>query len=478
MIERKHVHFIGICGTAMAPLAKALRDQGWRVTGSDKGIFPPMSDYLKQNAIDFYVGFHPERMGNPQLVVVGNYIGTSNPEYVAVRERGIPFHSYPEILSQFLIRHESIIVAGTYGKTLTTALLAWIWEMADRRPSYMVGGLVRNFQDGVRIADSQWSVVEGDEYPSSRWNLVPKFSYYRPKYVLLTGAAWDHADVYTTEESYLKVFNMLIRSIPPEGLIVAAMERPHTSTVLEEARASVLSYNRRGEGYADWSLEILARDKNGVTLTFHGARGETIGPCHCSVLGDLNLDHFAGAVGLARYCGIPTDAILRAVETFKGVRRRMEVRGNIQEVTVVDDFAHSPAKAATTLKGLRLHFPHSKIIAVFEPNVGNRVASTEPLYQNAFRDADVVMIPRLSIAKTGKDEEERMDGVKLATVIQAGRGSTSSSSKGVMYEPEDGTLVARITKIAQPGDVVVFMGSHGFRGMIEQTLTALSSSRA
>jgi len=462
----KHIHFIGICGTAMAPLAKALQERGWRVTGSDKGIFPPMSDYLRENAIEFYVGFHPDRIGNPECVVVGNYIGPSNPEYAAVRERGIPVRAYPEVLAEYLIKEESIVVAGTYGKTATSALLAWIWETAGRNPSYMSAGRLANFPDGVRITESAWSIVEGDEYPASRWKPVPKFDFYAPKYLLLTGVSWDHADVYLTPDDYLRAFERLVRAVPDEGMIVAAIERPHVRTLLEKADTAILHYNRKGEGHADWSLEIAARSPHDTTLVFHSAAGEHIGPCRVPVLGDQNLDHYAGAVGLARYCGISADAIVHALETFQGVRRRMEVRGTVNGVAVVDDFAHSPVKASAGLRALRLHFPRAKIIAVFEPNVGSRVVAARPLYRNAFADADAVIIPRLSLSKQAEGEEERMDGEALAQVL-------NEDGISVAYEPDDEALIAHITQIAQTGDVIVFFGSHGFRGMIEQTLIHL-----
>lgn len=464
----KHIHFIGICGTAMAPIANACKVLGWRVTGSDKGIFPPISEYLKVRGIEYYVGFHPERIGDPDLVAVGNFIGPSNPEFVSVRKRGLRYTSYPELLRQFLIQPESIVVAGTYGKTMTTALCAWIWETAGMHPSYMAAGILNNFSDGVRIADTKWSIVEGDEYPASRWNPVPKFTYYRPKYLLLTGVEWDHLDVYPAEEDYLNAFKNLIHSIPSDGMIVAAIERPNVNVLLDDADAAILHYNRKGEGQADWSLEIVARDGQGATLIFHGARGETIGPCQCAVFGDQNLDHFAGAVGLARGCGIPSPVIKDALETFKGVRRRMEIRGKVNGVTVVDDFAHSPAKVSATLKGLHLHFPRAKVVAVFEPNGGSRVATAKSMYAHAFENDDVMFIPRLSSTKTAEGEEARMDGGELVDVIR-------EEGREAVYEPDDNALVIRIHQIVRPGDVVVFLGSHGFRGMIERTLIALES---
>jgi len=496
----KYVHFIGICGTAMAPIAKMLKDQGWRVTGSDKGIYPPMSDYLRDNGIEFYVGFHPEKIGNPRFAVVGNYIGPSNPEFQSVQVRGIPYRSYPEVLSRTLIKPESIVVAGTYGKTTNAALLAHIWEQAGRNPSYMAAGILKNLNDGVRNTESAWSIVEGDEYPSARWDRKPKFMYYHPKYLLLTGVEHDHLDVYPTEEKYVEIFRNLVETAPQDGLIVAAADRPNVELVLKTARARVIRYGRvraRASTSApigaeinpaptlEWTLGILNRTNGKAKIIVHGPN-ESIAPCTLSLLGDESLDHIAGAVALARHTGIPPETITRALENFRGVRRRLEVRGVARGVTVIDDFGHSPGKARASLKAVRLSYPEAHIITVYEPNVSSRVVSSKSLYDDSFSEANFVIIPRLSVTKVGEGEETRMSGEELAEVVQGSctsgagcagsRPFTSSARReatNAVYEPSDDAIITRIKKIARSGDVVVFMGSHGFRGMIEQTLKAL-----
>ena len=467
MIAKRHIHFIGICGTAMAPVAKMFKDRGWRVTGSDKGIYPPLSDYLKQNKIDYYVGFHPERIGNPDTAVVGNYISLLNPEFCAIRERGVPYQSYPEALREYVIKSHSIVVAGSYGKTITTALLAWIWECAGRCPSFMAGGIVRNFPDSVRSNDSSWSIVEGDEYPACRWNPVPKFSFYKPRFLLLTGVQWDHADIYTTEESYIDVFAQLVKSVPLDGLICAALDRPHVRDVLKKASAPVAWYGRMGSG-ADWSTEVTYQ-KNATRMTFYGPSNETIGPVDVPLLGSIAFDHFAGAVALARATGIDQAAIMQALASFQGVRRRLEIRGVVNEVSVIDDFAHSPSKAKSTIDAVKQIFSLGRVIVVFEPNVGNRLRSSAPSYRDAFNSANIVIVPHLSATKHNEDTEVRLDGAQLAQIID----SSNPDIKEVLYIDDDIQVIQKLQKSAQPGDCILFLGSHGFRGMIEQTLKCL-----
>ncbi len=465
----KHVHFIGICGTAMAPIAAMMGRAGWSVTGSDKGIFPPMSEYLTRAGVSYYVGFHPERMKKPDLVVVGNYLGPSNPELVAARTHDILCQSYPEVLAQYFIKPESIVVAGTYGKTTMTALLAWIWDTAGKDPSYMSAGILKNFPDGARMGKSDWSIIEGDEYPASRAHPVPKFSYYRPKYLLLTGAQHDHLDVYPREEEYVALFSTLVGSMPEHGLVVAASDRPHIEEILTHAAAPIVRYARKESVTPhDWSFALHERNKGATTFSILGPHGESLGPLRTMLLGDESLDHFAGAAALADHCGISPKHIARALETFQGVRRRLEVRGEAAGITVIDEFGHSPSKASAALRAIKLSFPEAHIIAVYEPNVGSRVESARALYHDAFIHAHTVLVPKLSSTKFKAEDEPRMDGNALARAIKEGNPTCE-----VHFEGNDETLVATIKKIARRGDVVIFLGSHGFRGMIEQTLATL-----
>jgi len=452
----KHVHLIGMCGVTMAPLGKMFLDLGWKVSGSDAGIFPPMSDYLKQfPKINFYPGFHPEKVGNPDLVVVGNFIGPNNPEVQYVIKKNIPRKSFPEVLQEFVIKENSIVVVGTYGKTTIAALLALILEKAGKNPSYMSGGILKNFPDGIRSTNSNWSVVEGDEYFADRWSNKSKFFYYHPKYLVLTSVKWDHMDVFKTEEIYIDNFKNLISTMPADGFIVANRKGTNVARALENAPCKVMWYER---------LEPEARTiENGVALfRITDETGESR-ECKTRIIGDHMLENIIAAATLAREIGIEIDTIAEAINTFEGIRRRLEIRGKTQnEAYVIDDLAHSPTKANASLDALKTWYPNSKVFAVFEPNVGARTPESLPSYDNAFDSADEVIIPRLSNVKT-VENEERLDGKELSEYLQ----THSRDNLGITLIEDDEKLIARLKEKPKKDDIVVFLGSHGFRGMIE-----------
>lgn len=456
----KHVHLIGICGVTMAPLGKMFLDLGWKVSGSDAGFFPPMSDYLKRfPKINFYPGFHPEKVGNPDFVVVGNFIGPNNPEVQYVIEKNIPRKSYPEVLQEFVIKENSIVVVGTYGKTTITALLAWILEKAGKNPSYMSGGILKNFKDGIRSTNSNWSVIEGDEYFADRWSNKSKFFYYRPKHLLLTSVKWDHMDAFKTEETYIDNFKNLISTMPADGFIVANQKGNNVARALENAPCRVVWYKR---------LEPEERTIENDIASFRITnKKKESRECKTRIIGDHMLENIVAAVTLASEIGIDVDVIVGAVNTFEGARRRLEIRGKtIKEAYIVDDLAHSPTKAAASLDALKIWYPNSKVFAVFEPNIGARTPESLPSYDNAFDNADEVIIPRLSTLKTVEDKK-RLDGKELSEYLQ----THSRDSLDVTLIEDDEKLITYLKEKPKKDDIVVFLGSHGFRGMIERVIS-------
>lgn len=459
----------------MAPVAKMFKDLGWKVTGSDKGFFPPMSTYLQTAGVEFYPGWHPERMSNsntetrisksgyPDLVVVGNFVGMSNPEFVFVRENGIPYKSYPEVLAEYVIRDESVVVAGTYGKSTIAAAMAWVLETDERNPSYMSGGILKNFPDGVRSTDSEWSVVEGDEYSTSRWDSRPKFAHYKTKYLILTSTKWDHTDIYATEEDYRQVFVDLVKSVPEDGYIVYNIDAVDAE-IVAQAKCTVDGYSAEGG--------IVERD-GGVTRFDLGEDHQTQ-LFETSLIGRHNIGNLRALVKMGRVVGVGEEVLHKAVRSFEGVRRRLEVR-NVRAngrspVRVVDDLAHSPEKVRAGLAALREWYPDARLRVVFEPNIGSRTQEALPLYDGAFEQADEVLVPRLSKAKK-REGVEWVDGEQLVEQI---RSVGVQHAVPVQYVEDDEQLVARLTD-AKKGDVVAFMGSHGFRGMIDEVVEKLGS---
>lgn len=461
----QHIHFIGICGVAMSAIAIAFHKKGWKVTGSDVGFYPPISTHLKEEGVEYYPGWHVENMtkyGNPDIVVVGNVASSTNPEWEYVQEKHIPYKSYPEIIAEYFLRDHSIVCAGTYGKTTTSALLSHILVEADKHPSYMFGGLTQNnTMPSACIDQGQYSVVEGDEYKTARWDSRPKFKLYSPTHVLLTAVSWDHADIYPTEQHYFNEFYDLVNAVPNTGYIVANTDQPGVTQVLKQrtSTARLISYGTKDQEY---TYSNLTQTTQGISFTI--THKQTAYAIQSPMIGAYMAENITGAFALANTIGISTETSIQSIASFTGMKRRLEKRLD-NNITVIDDIAHSPEKAASVLQTLRTVYT-GNIIAVFEPNGGNRQKEAIPQYAQAFNAATTVFIPRLTTIKTNPhDPNPPMDGNTLAHIV-------AKTHPDVHYIEEDDVLVQKILKKVHPGDVLVFLGSHGFRGMIEDMLNA------
>ena len=460
------IHFIGICGVAMSALATAFHNDGWQVTGSDVGFFPPISDFLKDNNIQFYPGWHPEKMianGTPDLIVVGNVAGSTNPEFLFVQKNNLNYKSYPEVIAEYIVKKNSLVCAGTYGKTSSATLLTLILKNAKLDPSYMFGGLSLNLPYSAKLKNSNtWSVLEGDEYKTARWDNRPKFALYSPTHLLLTSVSWDHADVYPTEESYLQAFRELVGKIPKDGLIVACTDGANIEAILSnnKNKAKIIKYGKTPDN--DYYYHDLNQTKNGLEFKIKNKDAEY--NITAPVLGEHMAENICGAFAMAKEIGIDTNIIIDTIKQFKGVKRRLEKKYE-GEITVYDDLAHSPAKASASLKTLRKIYPHNKIIAIFEPNTGNRKLQAVPGYDNAFKDADEVIIPTLTKLKIDPtDPEPPFDGEFLKNVI-------AKTHPHATFIENDKALIDYVKNNTEKEDVVVFLGSHGFRGMIETAIS-------
>ncbi len=458
-MNNQHIHFIGICGVAMSALAIALKENGHKVTGSDKGFFPPVSTHLIKHDIYFYPGWHVDKMnadGDPDLVVVGNVAGSTNPEWRYVQEKNLKFVSYPQLIKQFFVKSNSIVCAGTYGKTSTSALLAFILEQVGFAPSYMFGGLCadKNFLSS-HIGSGDWSVLEGDEYKSARWDMSPKFSHYSPTHLILTGLRWDHADIYPTEKKYRQIFEKLTDSIPKNGIIVCS--DTIKSLRFTQDGPEIIRYGKNADSQYQYSE--MTQNENGIRFKIKHKQTEF--NINSPMIGQFMAENITGCFALANEVGIPSQSVIESIKKFPGLKRRLEKRYS-GKIIIYDDIAHSPAKTAFTLQNLRRIY-NGKIFAVFEPNTGNRQPSSAPGYKNAFADADQVLIPRLSIIKKDPDKQAAFDGQELARVI-------SRTHTDTKYIESDTELVDYLNRNTDQNDVVVFLGSRGFRGMIEQLI--------
>ncbi len=453
MENKKHIHITGICGVATSAIAIAFHDKGWKVTGSDKGFFPPVSTELEKAGIPFYAGWHPENIGTPDFIMTGGG-GTSpsNPEIIYAKEKNIPVFSYAEILQKYFIKKNSIVVTGTWGKTTISALLSFILIQAGMDPSYFTGGLSLSHKTGA-LSDSNWSVIEGDEYQVSISDKRPKFVYYSPTHLLLTSVSWDHADLYPTEEAYFNEFSKLIKNIPESGIIVACADNEGVKKVI--GKREILSY---GKADADYSYGSVEHTKDGLSFSINNKHRIT-----SPMLGRFNAENLTAAFAMAHSIGINPQVIIEAITDFKGIKRRLEKRLD-GEVTVLDCHAPTPEKASSVLESIREVYD-KKIITVYEPNIGGRQRESSGKYDGAFKNADIIIIPRLTKLKIGENEMP-MEGDELAGII--GRTHTN-----VQYMENDENLVTFLKSQTETGDVIAFLGSHGFRGMIEQTITSL-----
>ena len=479
----KHIHITGICGVGTSAIAIAFHKNGWKVTGSDKGFYPPVSTYLTENNIAYYAGWHPEKMvetGRPDVVMVGGG-GTSlsNPEAVYAKEHHISVLSMAQVIGKYMVRKNSIVTVGTWGKTTTTSLLSFILNKAGLEPSYFIGGLSLSHDTGA-LTDSEWSVVEGDEYQAAIWDRQAKFNYYAPTHLLLSSVSWDHADLYPTYAEYHNAFKKLVTSLPSNGLLVACSDNEEARNLADHAHCRTVFYGKNPEHKPDYVYTIIAHTEKGLTCKIaHGADTYTI---ESPMLGRYNAENIAGAFAMACEIGIEPEKVISALRMFKGIKRRLEKRFD-GPITVLDCLAPTADKALSVLESIRDVYK-KQIIAIFEPNIGGRQRESIDKYNNAFKDADVVLIPHLTKLKVDLSKTQSDDSTATASLASSLTPALppegdelaafiAKTHPNVHYVEDDKALVEKALLLAKEGDVIAFLGSHGFRGMIEETTTSL-----
>lgn len=458
--EFKSVHFIGVCGTAMASVAVALQESGVCVTGSDANPYPPMSTFLNEHGVHIQERFCKENLATaPDLVVIGNAISRGNPEAEAVLERKMHYCALPELLKEVFIRgRRSIVVTGTHGKTTVTSLLAWVFECSDLDPSFLVGGIPNNFLKGARFTDSEWFIAEGDEYDTAFFDKRGKFVHYLPEIAIINNLEFDHADIFQDLGQIQTSFRHFINLIPRNGLLAVNGDETELASLLKVDHCPLARF-----GMGD------ANDVRAVNLQFSVEGSKfTIGETEFSIpmCGELNVRNALAVVTVARHCGLNDKQIQDAFETFEGIKRRMEVRGEVAGIIIVDDFAHHPTAIQETLKALRMKYPARRLWAIFEPrsNTTRRAVFQEELGK-AFNNADRVVIS--AVAKLEQIPKlERLDPLKLMRALQ------NSGVNGV-YLSDVQAIVEHLKIHAQKGDVICVLSNGGFGGVHEELLEAL-----
>ncbi len=461
MFDRiRSVHFVGICGTAMASAAAAIQEKGLAVTGSDQNVYPPMSTFLSEKRIEVMAGFSERNLAHkPDLVVIGNAISRGNPEAEYVLEHKLQYCSLPEFLKAYFIRGKrSLVVTGTHGKTTTTSLLTWVFEHNGLNPSYLIGGIPSNLGQGARFTDSEWFIIEGDEYDTAFFDKRSKFVHYLPEVAVINNLEYDHADIFPDLKSIQTTFGHLIRLVPRNGLLLANGDDHNIRPLLEVSHCPVKRFGLE-EGNAIQAYNI----RYGPTATLFETPSFTF---HTNLVGELNVRNALAVIACAKHCGLKNQQIQAAFDTFKGIRRRMEVRGVAGGVTVVDDFGHHPTAIRETLSALRIKYPRQKLWAVFEPRSNT---TRRNVFQNelpaAFGDADAVVIAQVARLEQ-LSPELRLNPEKLMLDLKAaGKEST--------YLENADTILGYLTRTVQGGDVVCVFSNGGFGNIHARLLDAL-----
>ncbi len=463
--EIKNFHLIAVCGTGMASLAGLLKQAGHKVVGSDANIYPPMSTLLQDLNIPVKPGYKAENITpDIDIAVIGNAVSKDNDEVQAVQQQNIRYLSFPETLSQFFLEgKKSLVVTGTHGKTTTTSLLAWTLYHAGRDPGFMVGGWLKNFDSNHRFGAGEHFAVEGDEYDTAFFDKGPKFLHYQPHAAILTGIEFDHADIFTNLDQIKDAFLEFVDIIDPDGFLLVAHGDPNIKDVTGNAPCEIESYGFSSE--ADWAITDYQWNSGAgrFRLVY---RGNRVGDFSLPMTGRQNALNSAAVAALCLRLGLKAEEIAAAYTEFAGIKRRQEVVGVENGVTVIDDFAHHPTAIDLTLAGIKEAWKDSRLWAVFEPR---SATSRRNVFQEAlpksFGPADRVVIAA-PFAPEKVPEEERLDPDALINSIKA-------SGKEAWYIPEVEDIVDHLSQECQPGDVVMVMSSGGFDGIHQRLLERL-----
>ncbi len=465
----RHIHLSGICGTAMASLAGLLQLRGHRITGSDKAAYPPMSDLLRSLGIPVMEPYAESNLSPaPDLVVIGNALSRGNPEVERVLDERIPFTSMAALLrEEFLKGRSPLVVAGTHGKTTTTSMLAWIYQVAacqnpTLEPSFLIGGVAENFDSSFQLRPTRTFIVEGDEYDTAFFDKGPKFLHYFPDALILTHVEFDHADIYADLDQVKTAFRRLVNLVPRRGLIVAYDGSENVTECVSRAFCRIDRYGFSES--ADWRIRNL-RHENGRTRWDVIHKGVAWAELEMNLAGEHNALNATAAAALAAGQGIATEAIAEALATFKSVKRRLEVRAEIGGITLIEDFAHHPTAIRETLRALRSVYPNSRLWAILEPrsNTLRRKVLAADLVQSLLL-ADRVALTAI-YQQERIPEDERLQPEEVVRAVNEG-----AEAEGVKAElfPDADAIVNSLAPRLAPGDVVAILSNGGFDGIYEK----------
>lgn len=476
----KHYHLLGIGGTAMGSLAGLLRAAGHRVTGSDEGVYPPMSTLLESLGIRFSEGYSPANLTpRPDIVVVGNAISRGNSELEYLLNEKIPYTSAAATIKEEFIRgRKSVAVAGTHGKTSTTSLLAWVLDTAGFNPSFLIGGVAENFGTSFRLTDSDLFVIEADEYDTAYFDKGPKMWHYLPDIAIVNNIEFDHADIYRDETAYLWAFSRFINLTPSNGRLIAGWDSPHVVSLALKSFAPVESFgytdgmgmgkvdgSGRGNDSPRWTaVDVSFGEVTRFTVMHDGVEW---GRVETPLAGAFSVRNCLAVIAAANALGADPEKVREGLRTYLSVRRRMEVRGTVNDIVVIDDFAHHPTAVRETLMAARQKYANRRVVAIFEPrSYTAQRREFEEDYAAALGIADDIVL-------AGLFHPERYDAT-TAMRPEHLIGSLTKAGRSAAYIPAVDDIVAHVSANARPGDVIMVMSNGGFGGIHDKLLSALA----
>lgn len=466
----KSVHILGVGGTLMGAFAAFLKRKGIQVSGSDQKIYPPMSDVLQEAGVHVFEGYSPENLSqlnpSPDIVVIGNVIRRDNPEAQAAMSGDYQTYSLPEMMEKFLLQQtRNIVCSGTHGKTTTSSLMAHVLVSSAKDPSYFIGGVCQSLPHSFHVTDGKFFVLEGDEYDSSFWDKVPKFNHYLPDDVILTSVEFDHADIYKDLEAILSAFRGLVDRIRPGGRLIACVDYPNVQKMISLSKVPVISYGLHLENHPQFRASDIQVSNENTTFSIL-ENEKKVGQIEIPLVGNHNVLNALAVWIEATQVGISPQEVSKAFLSFRGVKRRQEVRGEIRGVTVIDDFAHHPTAVKTTLEGLRLKYPGKRLVTLFEPrSATSRRNIFQKEYAVAFGSADLVYIAK-PYDQSLIDKSQRFSSSQLVEDLRR-QGLQANELLNV------DELLPRLIQDLHSGDVVAVLSNGGFDGLIPRLLDEL-----
>jgi UDP-N-acetylmuramate: L-alanyl-gamma-D-glutamyl-meso-diaminopimelate ligase len=461
----RHIHLIAVCGTAMGALASMLKEMGYAISGSDHHVYPPMSEFLKAKGIPVFDGYHGDHLNPaPDLVVVGNAVSKTNPEVQAMLAMELPYCSMPQAINQFAAKgKQQVVVTGTHGKTTTSSFMAWLLNTAGMDPSYLIGGILSNFDSNYRTGQGGWMVLEGDEYDTAFFDKGPKFLHYTPAIAVLTSVEFDHADIFDDLDHIKSAFGRMLERLPNQSILLAFDGDANVAELLPRASGKSLRYGLEPD--SEWRLGNIRIQPPFTHFEVHH-QSRPYAEFKTPMIGMHNLFNQLAGIAAAHHLNLDRKIISKALETFKGIRRRQEIRGVKNGIMVLDDFAHHPTAVKVTIEGIKKYYNNNRVIAVFEPRTNSsRRSIFQQIYPKSFDAADEICIRQAPLLEK-IPESERFSSEQLVADL-------SVRGKKAQFFKNTDAIIDYLSDSAKPGDVILIMSNGGFDNIHDRLLDAL-----